>query len=68
MGGDKDEHTAERFLLMAANSGNTAAPAVWYRLVYSLPLSPSQSLSIPLNASQSLSVPQRIKYLRAYTY
>ena len=36
VGGDKDEHTAERFLLMAANSGNTAAPAVWYRMVYSL--------------------------------
>jgi TPR repeat protein len=32
VGGDKDEHMAERFLLMAANSGNAAAPAVWYRL------------------------------------
>ena len=32
VGGDKDEHTAERFLLMAANSGNAGAPAVWYRL------------------------------------
>ena len=32
VGGDKDEHAAERFLLMAADSGNSAEPAVWYRL------------------------------------